>query len=215
MEFADLQKRPQKAREQPTWTSLQSNDSEQETVIPGYGSSYGENVPGLRVFSAYELATSGSSREDGEARAGASKDAPKDVGGKKDTRIAQGFAGESGVQWDPVSELFKVIVGGAIIGVKSTLDAASDLYQQVMKSTHDHGGGKNSQHGKGENQPSREKQLEEYERKLEELKRTQGPKKDKEQLRDKIEKIKKSMAKDKKGTAHNNNAKGSNGQSKR
>jgi Bacterial toxin 34 len=38
------------------------------------------------------------------------------------------------VQWDPVSEFFKVIVGGAIIGAEKTLDAANDLYQQVMKS---------------------------------------------------------------------------------
>jgi hypothetical protein len=44
------------------------------------------------------------------------------IDGQKDTRIAQSFAGENGVQWDPVSELFKVIVGGAIIGVKATWD---------------------------------------------------------------------------------------------
>jgi Bacterial toxin 34 len=134
MEFADLEKRPQKAREQPTWESLQSDDPEQEAVIPGYGGDYGKNVPGLRMFSAYELATSAQRQAEGETKAGASENTPKDVGGTKDTRIAQSFAGENGVQWDPVSELFKVIVGGAIVGAKATWDAANDLYRQVMRS---------------------------------------------------------------------------------
>jgi hypothetical protein len=37
-------------------------------------------------------------------------------GRARNTRIAQGFAGENGVQWDPVTDLFKVIVGRAIVG---------------------------------------------------------------------------------------------------
>jgi hypothetical protein len=51
-------------------------------------------------------------------------------------------------------------VGGVLVGAKKTIDAASDLYHhQVMKSTQDHGEGKNAQHGKAENKPSKEKQI--------------------------------------------------------
>jgi hypothetical protein len=121
MEFADPQKRPEKAPAQPIWESLQSNDPGQETVIPGYGLDYGKGVPGLQNTNSYELPLTTPSREEGD-------------GGTRDTRMAQSFAGENGVQWDPVSELFKVIFAGVVVGVKSTLDAASDLYQQVMKS---------------------------------------------------------------------------------
>jgi hypothetical protein len=178
----------------------------------GYGSSYGENVPGFKVYSAYELVTSGSSRADGEVKAGVSEDTPKEIGNQKDTRIAQGFAGENGVQWDPVSELFKVIVGGAIVGVKSTLDAASDLYQQVMKSRNDgdkqeqapeegdkqrHGGGKNAQHGKAEDRPSDLRRLEELDKQIKEASGSE-----KKKLKAKKANLREEMAKRRKGENH-------------
>jgi hypothetical protein len=86
------------------------------------------------VFSAYELATSGSRREESEDRSGVSENTVRDIGDQKDTRIAQSLGNESGVRWDPISQLFEVIVGGAIVGAKATWDAASDLYHHVMKS---------------------------------------------------------------------------------
>jgi hypothetical protein len=160
------------------------------------------------------------------------------LAGNQDTRIAQ-FS-ENGVYEDPFTGLFKVIVGGAITMTVDTWGAANELLQRALQSSGNesdnneqgkkkadegsntdgeakarHGGGKNAQHGRAENQPSKEQQLEDYNARLEELNRTQGPKKEKIQLKDKIEKIKKAMAKDKKGTIHTKNAKGSNGQPRR
>jgi hypothetical protein len=58
----------------------------------------------------------------------------------KDNRVAQTIGEESGIRWDPATELFKVVIGGVIVGGKATLDAANDLYHQVLKSTQDQGG---------------------------------------------------------------------------
>jgi glyoxylase-like metal-dependent hydrolase (beta-lactamase superfamily II) len=85
MEFADLEKRPEKAPEPPMWESLQSDDLDQETVIPGHGGDYGKNVPGLQMFNLHELPTSAPSREQVESRA-------------NESRIAQSLAEESGVR---------------------------------------------------------------------------------------------------------------------
>jgi polyhydroxyalkanoate synthesis regulator phasin len=217
MEFADLERRPEQAPEQNIWETLPDNvfGDDSPAPIPGYGGDYGKNIPGLRTFNLHELPYSEPSREEVEARARESGSDSKAVAAPKDTRIAQSFAGESGVQWDPISELFVVIIGGVIAGAKASWDAANDLYQHVMKSTHDHGGGKNEQHGKKKAQPSKEQQLKDAEGKLEELKRNQGPKKEKDALKKRIENLKKEVAKDIKGEAHRIKPPGSNGQVKR
>jgi hypothetical protein len=74
--------------------------------------------------------------------------------------------------------------------------------QRALQSTHDHGGGKNAQHGKADNKPSQEAQIEGLEAQYEELVKTQGSKSEKASIKKKIENIKKSMAKAKKGESH-------------
>jgi hypothetical protein len=116
MGFADLERRPEQAPEQDFWETLPDNVFGDSAPIPGYGANYGKNVPGgLRSFSLEELSTSALNRE----KAGESGSDSKGVAAPKDTRIAQSFAGESGVQWDPISGLFVVIIGGAIAGANT------------------------------------------------------------------------------------------------
>jgi hypothetical protein len=189
MEFADPQKQPEKAPEPPRWESLQGNDAEQGRFITGYGRDYGKDVPGFQVSSFDELPFTAPSREEVESR-------------DRDTRIAQSLGEESGVRWDPISQLFTVIVGGAIVGAKKTIDAASDLYQQVMKSTQDHGGGKNDQHGKSEDRPSDIKRLEELN---EQIKNASGN--EKKKLQTTVNNLKKAMAARRKGENHSRKAK--------
>jgi RHS repeat-associated protein len=65
------------------------------------------------------------------------------------------------------------------------------------------GGGKNAQHGKAENQPSQEKQLQELEEQL----KNATSKKDKVKINTKIQNIKREMAKRRKGENHSQKAK--------
>jgi hypothetical protein len=92
---------------------------------------------------------------------------------------------------------------GEIIALGLTASAAYEIYQewqkyqQVMQSTHDHGGGKNSQHGKSEDRPSDLKRLKELE---DQLKTATGSEKKKIQTR--INNLKKEMAARRKGENH-------------
>ena len=118
------------------------------------------------------------------------------------SHIAQSLSEESGIHWDPISKLFEVMVGGAIVGAKVTWDAANGLYQQVLKSTQDHGGGKNDQHGKAEDRPSDIRRLQELE---EQSKNAQG--KEKKEIKKKIDRLRKDMADRRKGENHSRRAK--------
>jgi hypothetical protein len=74
--------------------------------------------------------------------------------------------------------------------------------QRALQSTHDHGGGKNAQHGKAESKPSQEKQLEDLQAQYDELVRTQGSRKEKKNIKSRIDNIKENMARQKKGESH-------------
>jgi hypothetical protein len=102
---------------------------------------------------------------------------------------------------------------------RRTGDAAQDLahkyFPGIFRSSQDHGGGKNAQHGKSVVPPSLLKELEEAIAKLAKLKAEQGSRKEKIELAQKIDKLQKKIAQILKGQNHNQKAKGSNGQSKR
>jgi CHASE3 domain sensor protein len=66
-----------------------------------------------------------------------------------------------------------------------------------MQSTHDHGGGKNSQHGKSEDRPSDLRRLAELQ---EQLKNAQG--KEKKAIQVKINRLREEIAKRRKGENH-------------
>jgi hypothetical protein len=70
-------------------------------------------------------------------------------------------------------------------------------YQHIMQSTHDHGGGKNAQHGKSEDRPSDLRKLKELEDQLE---TAQG--KDKKNIKKKIDRLRQDMARRRKGENH-------------
>jgi hypothetical protein len=92
---------------------------------------------------------------------------------------------------------------GELLAIGLTAATAYEIYQewqkyqQVMQSTHDHGGGKNSQHGKSEDRPSDLRRLAELQ---EQLKNAQG--KEKKAIQIKINRLREEMAKRRKGENH-------------
>jgi hypothetical protein len=73
---------------------------------------------------------------------------------------------------------------------------------QPLQSSHDHGGGKNDQHGKSEDRPSDLRRLEELN---EQIKNASG--KDKKKLQTTVNNLKKAMAARRKGENHSQKAK--------
>jgi hypothetical protein len=231
MEFAPLERRPESANPQLS-QGLAPQGSSETPMLPENRIDYSQIPPAFqRSFSLGELPTSPPERMQGQPNGAAPAPAP--------TLLAQSIALPAAAGAGAGAAGVGTAGAGAGAGVLGVIGAGAALIwggplaqptgdatlsgdhaqrmrrQQVLQSTHDHGGGKNAQHGKAKAQPSKEQQVEALEKHLEELKRTQGSKKEKNKTKDKIENIKKEIAKDAKGTAHNNNAKGSNGQAKR
>jgi hypothetical protein len=95
---------------------------------------------------------------------------------------------------DPCGWPCKVIWGAGELSSWALKQLIKHIFQS---STHDHGGGKNSQHGKSEDRPSDLRRLEE----LEKAKET-ATGKDKVKIQNKINNLKKEMAARKKGENH-------------
>jgi Contact-dependent growth inhibition CdiA C-terminal domain len=77
MEFVDPQKQPKKASEHHHWEPLHP-DFESDEIIPGYGTDYGKDFPGLKNFSLLDLPTSEPSRAEVEAQERLARSTPKD-----------------------------------------------------------------------------------------------------------------------------------------
>jgi hypothetical protein len=78
------------------------------------------------------------------------------------------------------------------------VDQLGKLVDWLFQSTHDHGGGKNSQHGKSEDRPSDLRRLKELQ---DQLQQAQG--KEKKAIQVKINRLREEMAKRRKGENHN------------
>jgi hypothetical protein len=76
-------------------------------------------------------------------------------------------------------------------------NAERQRLNQPLQSTHDHGGGKNSQHGKSEDRPSDLRRLQELEKQLE---NAQG--KEKKEIKKKMDRLRQDMAQRRKGENH-------------
>jgi hypothetical protein len=195
----------------PTYQSFAPRGSDESLMPPVHAGDY-NSLPKALQRSHFFDDPPAPSQEKGK---GPSK------GASAPMRVAQADMGMSDdFWWKALATAGLAILKGGEYVITGSEKAVEDLYrnwakthqgttnpQQVLQSTQDHGGGKNAQHGKAENKPSKEKQIEEYEKHLEELTRTQGSKKEKAELKRKIENVKKSMAQDKKGENHSQKAK--------
>jgi hypothetical protein len=84
-----------------------------------------------------------------------------------------------------------------LCAIPFAVDQLGKLVDWLFQSTHDHGGGKNSQHGKSKDRPSDLKRLEELQKELENA--SGNAKKD---IKKKIDRLRKNMAKRRKGENH-------------
>jgi hypothetical protein len=148
-EYADREKRPEPKRNErsiydPVYEEPKPTSDELDvTAIPGYGADYAKDYPALQgdTFAALIAAhTKETTADDLGTPEKKTPDTglwkmPEDLKAKdKDTRIAQGFPGEGTFQEDPITKLIKIIIGGIVVGTAATMDAAHDLYRDVMKS---------------------------------------------------------------------------------
>jgi hypothetical protein len=148
-EYADREKRPEPKRNErsiydPVYEEPKPTSDELDvTAIPGYGADYAKDYPALQgdTFAALIAAhTKETTADDLGTPEKKTPDTglwkmPEDLKAKdKDTRIAQGFPGEGTFQEDPITKLIKIIIGGIVVGTAATMDAAHDLYRDVMRS---------------------------------------------------------------------------------
>jgi hypothetical protein len=90
---------------------------------------YGKNVPAVRGDTLTDL-PSPYAVERPEAKSTGSGRQGNDP---KDNRIAQNLDGIS-YQEDPFTGLIKVIIGGIVVGIGVSLEAAKDIAQHIMRS---------------------------------------------------------------------------------
>jgi hypothetical protein len=150
----------------PTYQSFASQGSG-ETSMPEFNMVDYSSMP--KAFKKSHLLAAQSAPTQQKAQ-GQSK------GSSAPTRIAQSDLGMDDNFWlKALAGAGLAIWKGGEYIITGSEKAVEDLYrswarthqgttnpQQVLQSTKDHGGGKNAQHGRAENQPSKEQQLEDY-----------------------------------------------------
>ncbi len=103
---------------------------------------------------------------------------------------------------NPLDDLFQHVFQAK---KRKKKDGNNENENDVEQTEHTHGGGKNAQHGKAENQPSQGKQIEDLKKQLQSGDLTRREKK---KIQNKIQNIDKAMKRRQKGENHSNNAKG-------
>jgi hypothetical protein len=129
-EYAERERRPEPVFEE---RSLY-NEPESRESLPGQPTGvnvgdYGRNVPAVRGDTLTDL-PSPYAVERPEAKSTGSGRQGNDP---KDKRIAQNLDGIS-YQEDPITGLIMIIIGGIVVGIGASLEAAKDIAQHIMRS---------------------------------------------------------------------------------